>query len=256
MSDANLIEQKALFKTVLEELGVASEIDVGRFANLVEMLETAMAKYPDRPAFSSLGRTLSYADVDRLSGQFASWIQNHTDMVPGDRIAVQMPNLIQYPVVVFGALRAGMVVVNTNPLYSARELEHQFNDADVKVLVVQANVAQTVAGVLPKTPVKQVLVTELADLHSPLKRFVINNVAKHIKKMVPAFDIPGAQTLNSALSLGAQTPFIPAEPARNSLALLQYTGGTTGVSKGAMLSQGNIVANVLQVDALFAAKLF
>lgn len=251
MTDAILSEQKALFNNVLEDLGVPSEVNVDRFSNLVEMFEHAFSAFPEKPAFSSLGLTLSYADVDRLSAAFASWIQHHTDLEPGDRIAVQMPNLVQYPVVVFGALRAGMVIVNTNPLYSAREIEHQFNNADVKLLVVQANVAQTVAGVLPKTPVKQVLVTELADLHSPLKRFVINNVAKHVKKMVPPFDIPGAQRLNDALKLGAQNTFHPVESPRSSLALLQYTGGTTGLSKGAMLSHGNVVSNVLQVDALF-----
>lgn len=251
MSEALHAEQRALFEGVLDELGITPSIDTERYSDVVAMVEHAFAEYPQRPAFSSLGHTLTYADVDRLSGNFASWLQHHTELEPGDRIAVQMPNLIQYPVVVFGAMRAGMVVVNTNPLYSARELEHQFNDAGVKALVVQANVAQTVAEVLPRTPVKQVLVTELADLHKPLKRVLINTVAKHVKKMVPPFNIPGAGTLNQALKLGAQQPMKPVERVRNSLAMLQYTGGTTGVAKGAMLSHGNLVSNVLQADALF-----
>ncbi len=251
MAQVIIAEQAALFKRVLDELGIAATVNVERFANLVELAEYAFSQYPNEPAFSSLGRTLTYADLDRLSGQFASWIQYHTEMEPGDRIAVQMPNLIQYPVVVLGALRAGMVIVNTNPLYSAREIEHQFNDADVKLLVVQANVAQTVAQVLPKTQVKHVLVTELADFHGPLKRLLINTVAKYIKKMVPPFDIPGAGSLNSALALGSQKPFHTVNSARGDLAMLQYTGGTTGVAKGAMLSHGNLVSNVLQVDALF-----
>ncbi len=251
MSEAVLAEQAALFRSVLRDLGVQETVDTERFANVVDMVEKSMAEYGDRPAFTSLGHTLSFADVDRLSGQFASWLQHHTDLEVGDRIAVQMPNLIQYPVVVFGALRAGMVIVNTNPLYSEREVEHQFNDAGVKALVVQANVAQTTAKVLPKTPVRHVLVTELADLHKPLNRVLINAVAKYVKKLVPPFSIPGAMGLNQALKLGAQKPFSPVPLDRDSLAMLQYTGGTTGVAKGAMLSHGNLVSNVLQADALF-----
>jgi long-chain acyl-CoA synthetase len=162
-----------------------------------------------------------------------------------------MPNLIQYPVVLFGAMRAGMVIVNTNPLYSEREIEHQFRDAGVKAVVVQANVAQTTAAVLRNLPIRHVLVTELADLHPPLKRLFINSVARYVRRIVPPFEIPGAGTLNRALALGAGKPFQPVATERNALAMLQYTGGTTGVAKGAMLSHGNLVSNVLQVDALF-----
>jgi long-chain acyl-CoA synthetase len=253
MAEAVTMEQAALFQRVYEELGIPEQVDVERFATLNDLVDQAFTSYAQRPAFSSLGRTLSYAELDRLSGHFASWLQNYTQLQPGDRIAVQMPNLVQYPVVVLGALRAGMVIVNTNPLYSAREIEHQFNDAGVKALVVQANVAQTVAEVLPRTGVKHVLVTELADLHSPLKRLLINNVAKYVKKIVPPFSIPGAGTLNAALRLGEGKPYVPVVAERNSLAMLQYTGGTTGVAKGAMLSHGNLVSNILQVDALFAS---
>jgi long-chain acyl-CoA synthetase len=241
MAEAVTMEQAALFQRVYEELGIPEQVDVERFATLNDLVDQAFTSYAQRPAFSSLGRTLSYAELDRLSGHFASWLQNYTQLQPGDRIAVQMPNLVQYPVVVLGALRAGMVIVNTNPLYSAREIEHQFNDAGV------------VAEVLPRTGVKHVLVTELADLHSPLKRLLINNVAKYVKKIVPPFSIPGAGTLNAALRLGEGKPYVPVVAERNSLAMLQYTGGTTGVAKGAMLSHGNLVSNILQVDALFAS---
>jgi long-chain acyl-CoA synthetase len=253
MTETASAEQSELFQKVFRELGISDNVDLERFSNLVEMVEHSFRTFADRPAFSSLGKSLSYADVDRLSGHFASWLQNYTELEPGDRIAVQMPNLVQYPIVVLGALRAGMVIVNTNPLYSAREIEHQFNDSGVKALVVQANVAQSVAEVLPKTQVKHVLVTELADLHSPLKRLLINNVAKYVKKVVPPFSIPGSGTLNVALKLGAGKPFQPVTAERSGLAMLQYTGGTTGVAKGAMLSHGNLVSNILQADALFAS---
>ena len=251
MSDQIMEEVRQLIDKVLTELGIAREADITRYPNVIAMIEHAFERFPDRPAFSSLGHTLTYADVDRLSGQFASWLQHHTDLEPGDRIAIQMPNLIQYPVVLFGSMRAGMVVVNTNPLYSEREVEHQFNDAGVKALVLQANVAQTAAAVLPRTGVKHVLVTELADLHPTFKRLLINNVAKYVKKIVPDFDIPGAGTLRAALKQGAQRPHSPVSVERNALAMLQYTGGTTGVAKGAMLSHGNLVSNVMQTDALF-----
>ena len=156
-----------LFARVLGELGISVELDLSQHGTLLEMIESSLLKYGDRPAFSSLGYTLSFRELDRLSARFASWLQHHTQLEPGDRVAVQTPNLIQYPVVVIGALRAGMVVVNTNPLYSERELRHQFTDAGVKALVVQANVAATAAAVLPDTGVQHVVVTELADLHPP-----------------------------------------------------------------------------------------
>ena len=251
MSEQLLAEIQSVFDGILDEIGISRDANIERFDTVVAVAEYAFREFTDQPAFTSLGCTLTYGDIDRLSANFASWLQHHTDLEPGDRIAVQMPNLVQYPVVVIGALRAGLVVVNTNPLYSAREIEHQFNDASVQALVVQANVAQTVAEVLPKTPVKHVVVTELADLHPPLKRVLINGVAKHIKKIVPPFNIPGAISLRAALKAGSRQAPNSLAGERNGLAMLQYTGGTTGVAKGAMLSHGNLVSNIMQADTFF-----
>jgi long-chain acyl-CoA synthetase len=253
MTDHLLAEIQSVFDGILDEIGISRDANIERFDTVVAVAEYAFREFTDQPAFSSLGCTLTYGDIDRLSANFASWLQHQTDLEPGDRIAVQMPNLVQYPVVVIGALRAGLVVVNTNPLYSAREIEHQFNDASVKALVVQANVAQTVAEVLPATSVKHVVVTELADLHAPLKRVVINNVAKYVKKIVPSFHISGAISLRAALKAGSAQAPKPVTGDRNGLAMLQYTGGTTGVAKGAMLSHGNLVSNILQADTFFAS---
>jgi len=170
---------------------------------------------------------------------------------PGDRIAVQLPNLIQYPVVVFGALRAGLVVVNTNPLYTANEMQHQFNDAGVKALVVYAGCGERVEKILPATQIKHLITTEVADLHSPIKRWLLNTVVKHVKKLVPAYSLPGAITLRQALALGSEHQHLPATPGPEDVAVLQYTGGTTGVAKGAMLTHGNLVANYLQLARHF-----
>ena len=236
----------------LHELNIATELDIDRYPNIVALFEDAFRRHATLKACSSLGHSLTFAELDSYSAQFGSWLQHQSGLAVGDRVAIQMPNLVQYLVAVLGTLRAGMVVVNTNPLYTERELEHQFNDADVKLLVVQANVAQTAATVLPRTGVTRVVVTELADLHPTPKRQLINNVAKYIKKMVPPFHIPGALTLRGVLKEGAKQPLTPVQAQPEQLAMLQYTGGTTGVAKGAMLSHRNLVANVLQCEAVFA----
>jgi len=237
----------------LSNVGIEMNIDTERFPNIVALFEDAFARHGQLTACTSLGHDLSYQDLDRLTRDFAAWLQQGSGLQRGDRVAVQMPNLIQYLVVVLGVLRAGMVVVNTNPLYTEREVEHQFNDADVKLLVVQANVAQNASLVLPKTSVEQVIVTELADLHPAPKRHIINLVAKYVKKLVPPFDIPGAMKLRNVLKAGRALEFQPVPAGADELAMLQYTGGTTGVAKGAMLSHGNLVANVMQCDAFFAS---
>lgn len=235
--------------------GITAEINPDEFPNIQAVLKQSCQRFADKPAFSNLGKTLTYGELYTLSGAFAAWLQQHTDLKPGDRIAVQLPNVLQYPVAVFGAMRAGLVVVNTNPLYTARELEHQFTDSGAKAVVCLANMAHLVEKVLPKTQVKHVIVTEVADLLPPLKRVLINSVIKYVKKMVPAYSLPQAVRFNDALAKGRGQPVIEASPQANDVAVLQYTGGTTGVAKGAMLTHRNLVSNMLQCRALMGSNL-
>ena len=235
--------------------GVAAEIDADEFPNLQAVLKQSCQRFADKPAFSNLGKTLTYGELYSLSGAFAAWLQQHTDLQPGDRIAVQLPNVLQYPVVVFGAMRAGLIVVNTNPLYTARELEHQFKDSGAKALVCLANMAHLAEKVVPKTDVRHVIITEVADLLPPLKRLLVNSVVKYVKKMVPAYHLPKAVRFNDALAKGKGQPVTEVNPGAHDVAVLQYTGGTTGVAKGAMLTHRNLVANMLQCRALMGANL-
>ncbi|WP_310073758.1 MULTISPECIES: AMP-binding protein [Cellvibrio] len=214
---------------------------------LAEVFSESCKSYADKNAFTCMDRTLTYADLDRLSGQFAAYLQQHTALKPGDRIAVQLPNILQYPVVIFGALRAGMVVVNTNPLYTPHEIKHQLNDSGAKALVVLANIAKNAAAIIKETSVEQVIVTELADLHSPLKRILLNFAVKHLKKMIPPYEFPQQIEFNKALAL-TNKPWQPVVQTPDDVAVLQYTGGTTGVAKGAMLTHRNLVANMAQLN--------
>ncbi|UQG62418.1 AMP-binding protein [Marinobacter sp. M3C] len=227
--------------------GVSLDVDLAKYSSMVDVFNQAVIKYADRPAVSAVGVTLSYKDLDVQSRNFAAWLQNKTDLKPGDRIAVQMPNVCQYLVVTFGAMRAGLIVVNTNPLYTTREMEHQFNDSGAKALVVLANMAANAEKVLPNTSIEHVIVTEVADMHSTVKRTLMNTVVKHVKKMVPAYNLPQAHKLPAVLAAGAREKFTPVECKQDDIAVLQYTGGTTGVAKGAMLTHGNLVANLLQI---------
>ena len=235
--------------------GIPAEINPDQYPNIQTVLRESCQRFADKPAFSNLGKTLTYGELYELSGAFTAYLQQHTDLRPGDRIAVQLPNVLQYPVIVFGAIRAGLIVVNTNPLYTARELEHQFNDSGAKALVCLANMAHLAEQVLPKTGVKTVIVTEVGDMLSPLKRLLVNGMVKHVKKMVPAYNLPQAVKLTAALAKGRGKTSVDASPNSGDVAVLQYTGGTTGVAKGAMLTHRNLIANMLQVKALMGSEM-
>ncbi|MBC8650373.1 long-chain fatty acid--CoA ligase [Pseudomonas sp. MTM4] len=236
-------------------VGVESEINPDEFQNIQAVLKQSCERFADKPAFSNLGKTLTYGELYALSGEFAAYLQHNTDLQPGDRIAVQLPNLLQYPVVVFGAMRAGLIVVNTNPLYTAREMEHQFNDSGAKALVCLANMAHLAEEVLPKTGIRHVVVTEVGDMLPAVKRLLVNAVIKHVKKMVPSYNLPKAVKFNDAMALGRAKAVREFNPAGDDIAVLQYTGGTTGVAKGAMLTHRNIVANMLQCRGLMGTEL-
>ena len=235
--------------------GIPATIDPDRYPDVLAVLRESCQRFAAKPAFSNLGRTLSYGELYELSGAFAAWLQEHTDLVPGDRIAIQLPNLLQFPVAVFGALRAGLVVVNTNPLYTAREMEHQFNDSGAKALVCLANMAHLAEEVLPHTGIRQVIVTEVGDLLPSLKRLLVNAMVRYVKRLVPAYRLPQAAKFTEVLALGRGRPLREATPKPGEVAVLQYTGGTTGVAKGAMLTHRNLVANMLQCHAVMGATL-
>ncbi|MCG7578324.1 MULTISPECIES: AMP-binding protein [unclassified Halomonas] len=225
------------------------------YHSITDVFHSAVSRFSSKPAFTCMGKTLSFSDLDRLSAHFAAWLQHETDLVPGDRIAIQLPNVLQFPVAVFGALRAGLVVVNTNPLYTEREMAHQFKDSNAKAIVILANMADKLEKVLDKTDIKHVLVTQLADLHDAPKRWLINAIVKHVKKMVPAYSLPSAVGFRDALKKGASLKHTPVERTLEDLAALQYTGGTTGMPKGAMLTHRNLVANMLQARSAIGEHL-
>ena len=226
--------------------GIPAEIDAAQFRSIPDLLDKLFARFADKPAYHNLGRTLSYAELERLSRDFAAFLQGLPGMTRGERVAVMSPNLLQYPVVLFGILRAGMTVVNVNPLYTPRELEHQLKDSGARAIVIVENFAQTLQQVIGSTPVRHVITTQIGDLLPTPKRWLVNFVIKYVKKMVPAWHIDGAITLNAALERGRSAPFAPVDVKSDDIAFLQYTGGTTGVAKGAMLTHRNILANLEQ----------
>lgn len=230
--------------------GVKDTIDLSAYDSVVEVIENSFKRYADRPAFTSIGYTLTYRQIDEYSAAFASYLQNHTTLKPGDSIAIQMPNILQYPIAMYGALRAGLRVVNTNPLYTEREMLHQFNDSGAKALLCMDVFAKSVQNVKDQTGIKHIIVTSLADMLPGFKRVLINAAAKHIKKMVPAYSLPEAVSFRKCLKLGQGKGF-QATHMKNphDTIVLQYTGGTTGVAKGAELTNRNLVANMMQSAA-------
>ncbi|QOH70536.1 long-chain-fatty-acid--CoA ligase FadD2 [Pseudomonas juntendi] len=232
--------------------GVPSTIDINAYASVVEVFERSCKRFADRPAFSNLGVTLTYAQLERHSAAFAAWLQQHTDLQPGDRIAVQMPNVLQYPIAVFGAMRAGLIVVNTNPLYTEREMRHQFNDSGARALVYLNMFGKRVQAVLPDTGIEYLIEAKMGDLLPTAKGWLINTVVDKLKKMVPAYHLPQALPFKQVLRQGRGLSPQPVPQSLDDIAVLQYTGGTTGLAKGAMLTHGNLVANMLQVLACFS----
>jgi long-chain acyl-CoA synthetase len=222
--------------------GIPADIHLYDHHSLVELFERSCKKYHDRVAYENMGARLTYGQVDKLSEDFSAYLQS-LGLQKGDRIAIQMPNLLQFPITFFGALRAGLIVVNTNPLYTPREMEHQFKDSEAKAIVIVANFAQSLQKIIGNTSIEHVIITELGDMLGTLKGLIVNFVVKKIKKMVPEYSLPGAVSFNAALKKGASLSLTHPTITNEDTAVLQYTGGTTGVSKGAQLSHGNIVAH-------------
>ena len=229
--------------------GVPAEIDPSQHASIAEMADTCFSEFADRAAYLQMGRQLTYGDLDRQSKAFGAWLQHRAGIAPGDRVAIMLPNILQYPIALFGVLRAGGVVVNTNPLYTARELEHQLNDSGAEVILILENFAHVLQEVIGRTGIKRVVVTSVGELLGFPKGPIVDFVLRHVRKAVPAWQLPNSLRFSEVITEGERLQFQPASLRHEDLAFLQYTGGTTGVSKGAMLTHGNMVANVLQSSA-------
>ena len=235
--------------------GVPAEIDARRYVSIPDLFAHIVRKFADKPAYSNFGCSMSYAELDRRSRDFAAFLQSLPGMGKDERVAIMSPNLMQYPVVLLGVLRAGMTVVNVNPLYTPRELEHQLKDSGAKAIVIVENFAATLQQVMQNTQVEHVITTQLGDLLPAPKRWIVNFVVKRLKKMVPDWRIAGVTQLRTALARGAAAEFKPVGIAHEDVAFLQYTGGTTGLSKGAMLTHRNILANIEQAGAWIGGNL-
>jgi long-chain acyl-CoA synthetase len=230
---------------------VPADIDPFEIDSLKSLIEDACGRYADRIAYHSMGTSISYRQLEQRSRAFGAWLQHNAGLKSGDRIAIMLPNLLQYPIAMFGALRAGLTVVNTNPLYTATELEHQLRDSGAAAVVVLENFAATLQQALPATSVRQVIVTAVGDMLNWPKGAIVNWVLRHVHRKVPHWVIPEAHSFRKLIDQGRDLRLLPVNLDRNDLAYLQYTGGTTGVAKGAMLTHGNMVANILQSRAWF-----
>lgn len=228
---------------------IPASINPDAYHSINDLFEQTVAKFQKLPAFTSFNKTISYQELDKFSQQFAAYLQNELKLEKGSRIALMLPNILQYPIALFGALRAGMTVVNVNPLYTPRELEHQLADSGATVIVILANFAHTLEQVSTKTAIKHIIITEIGDCLGLLKGFLFNFVVKYIKKAVPPYHLPALTSFNQALAIGKKRPYTPPAITGDDLAFLQYTGGTTGIAKGAMLTHRNLIANLEQVSA-------
>lgn len=235
--------------------GIPQQINPHQYNSLIHFIEQCNEEYGPRPAFECMGASSTFNELDSLSKNFAAFLQNDLKLKKGDRIAIQMPNLLQYPIAMLGALRAGLIVVNTNPLYTAREMKHQFTDSGAVAVVILANFAYNLEKIIAETSIKHVVVTEIGDRLGGLKKTLVNAVVKYVKKMVPKYDLPRAISFNNALKQGEKQTFKHIELTSEDTAFLQYTGGTTGVSKGAILTHGNLVANMEQISAWMSVGL-
>lgn len=231
--------------------GVPAEINPDKYSSIIEIIEHSCKLYGRKPAFYNLGVTLTFKQLDYYSRAFAAYLQQELKLKKGDRIALMMPNCLQYPIALFGAMRAGLVLVNVNPLYTTPELIHQINDSGAETIIVLANFAKTVEAALPETQLKNVIVTQLGDLFPPVKKWVVNFFLKYVKKKVPEWNIPGSIDYLQALSQGKKLHLEPVAISNQDVVLLQYTGGTTGVAKGAMLTHRNLISNMEQAGAWF-----
>jgi long-chain acyl-CoA synthetase len=234
---------------------VPQQVDVNAFDSVVDLFDESVVKYQNAVAYECMGKHLSFSQLDKLSADFTAYLQKDLQMKKGDRIGIQMPNLLQYPIVMFGALRAGLIVVNVNPLYTASEMKHQYSDARVDAIVILANFAHNLQKIRKDLHAKHIIITQIGDLLGTLKGSLVNLVVKHVKKMVPPYKIDGALSLNEVLRKGAKSSYNKVDCDHSDIAYLQYTGGTTGISKGAELSHGNIVANMQQISAWMKPKL-